>query len=137
MSTNKKINLSESELAKIIQKVVIKKLNEQKFSVEQKNKELVQNEISNDFELNDSDIDEIYDNKGSNRRFRGSIYIDGIVPETDDKEYDRKLAIKILENFASKLPTKEYYIKRSPSRGRCLWFGRLVLSGCDSYHPRP
>jgi hypothetical protein len=30
MSTNKKINLSESELAKIIQKVVIKKLNEQK-----------------------------------------------------------------------------------------------------------
>jgi hypothetical protein len=110
MSTNKKINLSESELAKIIQKVVIKKLNEQKFSVEQKNKELVQNEISNDFELNDSDIDEIYDNKGSNRRFRGSIYIDGIVPETDDKEYDRKLAIKILENFASKLPTKEYYI---------------------------
>jgi hypothetical protein len=110
MSTNKKINLSESELAKIIQKVVIKKLNEQKFSVEQKNKELVQNEISNDFELNDSDIDEIYDNKGPNRRFRGSIYIDGIVPETDDKEYDRKLAIKILENFASKLPTKEYYI---------------------------
>jgi hypothetical protein len=110
MSTNKKINLSESELAKIIQKVVIKKLNEQKFSVEQKNKELVQNEINNDFELNDSDIDEIYDNKGPNRRFRGSIYIDGIVPETDDKEYDRKLAIKILENFASKLPTKEYYI---------------------------
>lgn len=110
MSTNKKITLSESELAKIIQKMVIKKLNEQKFSVEQKNKESVQNEINNDFELNDSDIDEIYDNKGPNRRFRGSIYIDGIVPETDDKEYDRKLALKILENFASKLPTKEYYI---------------------------
>lgn len=110
MSTNKKITLSESELAKIIQKAVIKKLNEQKFSVEQKNNESVQNKIKNDFELDDSDIDEIYDNKGPNRRFRGSIYIDGIVPETDDKEYDRKLALKILENFASKLPTKEYYI---------------------------
>lgn len=104
MSKNKRITLSESELTKIIQKMVIKKLNEQK------NKESVQNEINNDFELDDSDIDEIYDNKGPNRRFRGSIYIDGIVPETDDKEYDRKLALKILENFASKLPTKEYYI---------------------------
>jgi hypothetical protein len=52
----------------------------------------------------------MYDDKNPKRRFRGSIYIDGIVPETDDKEYDRKLAIKIIENFADKLPTKEYYI---------------------------
>lgn len=116
MSTNKKIILSESELTKIIQKAVIKKLNDKNSSVNQKNEKSMskkineQSEIDDDFELNDLDIDEIYDNKGPKRRFRGSIYIDGIVPETDDKEYDRKLAIKILENFASKLPTKEYYI---------------------------
>jgi hypothetical protein len=188
MATNKRIILSESDLAKIIQKTITKKLNEGNFSVEpevsiiprekqvakvfgkysgylpddllryiRKNPSLIvqrlldiygdsliryvenavknknrqtiskemneQSELESDFEeeikypvdnfdfkLDDSDIDEIYDDKKPKRRFRGSIYVDGIVPETDDKEYDRKLAIKILENFADKLPTKEYYI---------------------------
>ena len=27
---------------------------------------------------------------GPMRRFRGSIYVDGMIPETDDVEYDRK-----------------------------------------------
>ena len=47
------------------------------------------------FELDDSDVNEIMSQKGPMRRFRGSIYIDGLVPETDDREYDRKLSIKI------------------------------------------
>ena len=62
------------------------------------------------FMLDDSDVNEIFESEGNKRRFRGSIYVDGIVPETDDKEYDRKLAIKVLENYADKLPTKEFYI---------------------------
>lgn len=62
------------------------------------------------FELSDSDINDLNNQKGEMRRFRGSIYVDGLVPNTDDKEYDRKLAIKILENYASKLPTRDFYI---------------------------
>lgn len=62
------------------------------------------------FELDDSDVDEIMSESGPKRRFRGSIYVDGVVPETDDREYDRKLAIKILENYAKKLPTAESYV---------------------------
>lgn len=63
-----------------------------------------------EFELDDSEVSDITNQKGRMRRFRGSIYVDELVPETDDKEYDRKLAMKILENYASKLPTREYYI---------------------------
>jgi len=62
------------------------------------------------FDLDDSDVNEIMSQKGPMRRFRGSIYVDGLVPETDDKEYDRKLAIKVLENYSKKLPTRESYI---------------------------
>jgi hypothetical protein len=63
-----------------------------------------------EFELSDSDINDINNQKGEMRRFRGSIYVDGLVPSTDDKEYDRKLAVKILEKYASKLPTREFYV---------------------------
>jgi len=62
------------------------------------------------FELDDSDVDEIMSESGPKRRFRGSIYVDGVIPETDDREYDRKLAIKVLENYAKKLPTAESYV---------------------------
>ena len=62
------------------------------------------------FDLDDSDVSDIMSTDGRTRRFRGSIYIDEIIPETDDVEYDRKLAIKVLENYAKKLPTREYYI---------------------------
>ena len=62
------------------------------------------------FDLDDSDVADIMSTDGPTRRFRGSIYIDELIPETDDVNYDRKLAIKVLENYAKKLPTREYYI---------------------------
>ena len=62
------------------------------------------------FDLDDSDVAEIMSADGPMRRFRGSIYIDEMIPETDDVEYDRKLAMKVLENYAKKLPTGESYI---------------------------
>jgi len=62
------------------------------------------------FDLDDSDVADIMSADGPMRRFRGSIYVDGMIPETDDVEYDRKLAIKVLENYAKKLPTAEVYV---------------------------
>ena len=62
------------------------------------------------FDLDDSDVADIMSTDGPMRRFRGSIYIDGMIPETDDVEYDRKLAMKVLENYAKKLPTGEFYV---------------------------
>jgi hypothetical protein len=62
------------------------------------------------FDLDDSDVADIMSTDGPMRRFRGSIYIDGMIPDTDDTEYDRKLAMKVLENYAKKLPTGEFYV---------------------------
>ena len=62
------------------------------------------------FDLDDSDVADIMSSDGPMRRFRGSIYIDEMIPETDDVEYDRKLAMKVLENYAKKLPTGESYV---------------------------
>ena len=62
------------------------------------------------FDLDDSDVADIMSTDGPMRRFRGSIYIDEMIPETDDVEYDRKLAMKVLENYAKKLPTGESYV---------------------------
>ena len=64
--------------------------------------------VNNDGEFSESDIDDINDYGGSKRSFRGSIYLDGMVPETDDKEFDRKVAIKIMEFFASGLNIDQY-----------------------------
>ena len=72
------------------------------------------------FDLDDSDVADIMSTDGRTRRFRGSIYIDEIIPETDDVEYDRKLAIKVLENYAKKLPTREYYIGGAGFKQRSL-----------------
>jgi hypothetical protein len=62
------------------------------------------------FELSDSDMLDIYDYKGSTRRFRGSIYIDGLVPETDDKEYDREVAKKMMEYYRKQIENQESYV---------------------------
>jgi hypothetical protein len=56
----------------------------------------------------DSDIEEIFSYTGPKRSFRGSIYVDGVVPETEDKEFDRKVAIKIMEFFANKTEANQY-----------------------------
>jgi len=70
--------------------------------------ETLKDVVNNDGEFSESDIDDINDYGGSKRSFRGSIYLDGMVPETDDKEFDRKVAIKIMEFFASGLNINRY-----------------------------
>ena len=70
--------------------------------------ETLKDVVNNDGEFSESDIDDINDYGGSKRSFRGSIYLDGMVPETDDKEFDRKVAIKIMEFFASGLNIDQY-----------------------------
>jgi hypothetical protein len=63
-----------------------------------------------DFELDDSVFNDIMSFKGPVRRFRGSIYYDGVVPETDDVEYDRNLAEKILDYEREKMNNRETYV---------------------------
>ena len=63
-----------------------------------------------DFELSDSDFNDIVDYSGPKRRFRGSIYYDGMVPETDDVNYDRALAEKILDYERKRLKNMETYV---------------------------
>lgn len=62
------------------------------------------------FELSDSDIEDIYNHRGPVRRFRGSIYIDGLVPETDDKEYDREVAKRMMEHYRKQIRNQESYV---------------------------
>jgi hypothetical protein len=53
---------------------------------------------------------DIYDYKGPTRRFRGSIYIDDLVPETDDREYDREVAKKMMEFYRKQIKNQESYV---------------------------
>ena len=114
----KKITLTESELAKLIEKMVYQKLSQKNVNEQFEDDDMDDMEPKVErypvddfeFELDDSEVSDITNQKGRMRRFRGSIYVDELVPETDDKEYDRKLAMKILQNYASKLPTREHYI---------------------------
>ena len=62
------------------------------------------------FDLDDSDMLDIYDFKGPKRRFRGSIYIDDLVPESDDKEYDREVAKKMMEYYRKQIRNQESYV---------------------------
>ena len=82
-----KIRITERDIKKALKKVI----NEQE---EEMDNRLPVDDV--EFELSDSDYDEIMDFSGPGRSFRGSIYYDGVVPETDDKEYDRKLALAVL-----------------------------------------
>jgi hypothetical protein len=70
--------------------------------------EKIKDVVNNDGEFDESDIDDIFSYDGNIRQFRGSIYIDGVVPETEDKEFDRKVAMKIMEFFANKSEADQY-----------------------------
>lgn len=122
----KAISLSESDLAKIIQKAVEKKLQEIKSNYplsESPDDESDYDEDEEDddpntvasfpvddpyFELSDSDMVDIDTYTGPKRRFRGSIYIDAMVPESDDVDYDRKVAKEILDYYRKKLKVESY-----------------------------
>jgi hypothetical protein len=125
----KAITLSESDLAKIIQNAVEKKLqeaNSQHHNLEEDDKDwnyegLEDDEEEDDpntvatfpvndpyFELSDSDMVDIDTYNGPKRRFRGSIYVDYVVPESDDIEYDRKLAKEVMDYFRKKMEVDSY-----------------------------
>lgn len=63
-----------------------------------------------DFELSDDEYDFLMSYRGPVRSFRGSIYYDGLVPETDDKDYDRKVAMAILEYERKRIKNMETYV---------------------------
>ena len=60
------------------------------------------------FDLSDADMADIDTYRGAKRRGRGSIYIDLMVPETDDKEYDRKVALEMLRYYQKRLNIDSY-----------------------------
>ena len=70
--------------------------------------EKIKEVVDGDGEFDESDIDDIFSYEGDIRQFRGSIYIDGVVPETEDKEFDRKVAMKVMEFFAEKTNANRY-----------------------------
>ena len=64
--------------------------------------------INNDEDFDDSMETEIEYYRGPMRNFRASIYIDGSVPETDNKELDRKVAKKMVEYLSKRLKYENY-----------------------------
>ena len=69
-----------------------------------------------EIELEDSDIDELFSfNEGTRRRFTGLIYYDALIPMTDDIEYDKKIAMGILENERKKMMNGETYLDNNES----------------------
>jgi hypothetical protein len=74
--------------------------------VEYKNK--MKGVVDGDTEFDEGHLDEILFFKGDTKRFRASIYVDEQVPDTGDKEFDRKIAFKMMEYIASKLDTNSY-----------------------------
>ena len=69
-----------------------------------------------DIELDESDVNELFDFKdGTRRRFTGVIYYDALIPMTDDEEYDKKVAMGILELERKKMMNGETYLSQDES----------------------
>jgi hypothetical protein len=64
--------------------------------------------INDGDDFDDSMETEIEFYRGPMRPFRASIYIDGSVPETNNKELDRKVAKKMVEFLAKRLKYENY-----------------------------
>jgi len=114
----KKLKLNEDELASLIEKVVEERLSQ----LSEAPMDDMDNEDEDpfavgkfdvddiDFELSDSDMTDLDYYKGPMRKYRASIYIDGMVPMTDDVEYDRKLAKAVVDYFRKEMSNAESYI---------------------------
>ena len=114
----KKLKLNEEELASLIEKIVEQRLsriseapmddmedeNDDPFAVGKFDVDNI------DFELSDSDMTDLDYYKGPMRKFRASIYIDGMVPMTEDVEYDRKLAKAVVDYYRKEMSNAESYI---------------------------
>jgi hypothetical protein len=70
--------------------------------------DLLKSKIESGEELDESDVDEIYLEGKPFRTGRGSIYVDIMVPETDDKEFDREVAKKMLEYYSKQIKNENY-----------------------------
>jgi hypothetical protein len=113
---SKKIKLTESELITELKKFLLEQSDNDEFNDEEidnynprqelinKLKQLID---SND-EFDEAVIDDIDSDGKPHRRARGSIYVDLFVPETDDKEFDRNVAMKMMEYFASQIKENNY-----------------------------
>ena len=58
--------------------------------------------------FDESDINDIYQDGKPFRRGRGSIYVDVLVPETDDREFDRQVANKMMEYYSKQVKDENY-----------------------------
>lgn len=107
---SKKIKLTESELINKIKDFLLEQSDEN-FDDYNPRQELInklKNIIDSEKELDELDIDEIETDGKPHRRARGSIYIDLFVPETDDKEFDRKVAMKMMEYYSKQINESNY-----------------------------
>lgn len=110
MKNKKIVKLSESDLYRIINKVVNEDQMEYWSTQDDEGNNVDKLPVDDvSFELSDSDYEDIVDYQGPKRRFRGSIYYDGMVPESDDVEYDRAVAQKILDYERKKLNNMETF----------------------------
>ena len=112
----KKVILSESELKELVRKSILKSIDEQYGDLdfedwsEDDDPETVAKFDVDDpyFDLSDSDMADIDTFKGPKRRGRGSIYIDLMVPDSGDAEYDRKVAEEMLRYYQKRLKVESY-----------------------------
>tara|TARA_R110000782_G_scaffold127364_13_gene219013 strand:- start:2051 stop:2443 length:393 start_codon:yes stop_codon:yes gene_type:complete len=110
MKNKKIVKLSESDLYRIINKVVNEDQMEYWSTQDDEGNNVDKLPVDDvSFDLSDSDYEDIADYQGPKRRFRGSIYYDGMVPESDDVEYDRAVAQKILDYERKKLKNMETF----------------------------
>lgn len=108
---SKKINLTESELITKLKKFLSEQSDEDDFGDYNPKEELIKDLkkiINSDGEFDELIIDGIESDGKPHRRARGSIYIDLFVPETEDKEFDRKVAMKMMEFFAKQIKANNY-----------------------------
>jgi hypothetical protein len=112
----KKVILSESELKELVRNSILKSIDEQYGDLdfedwsEDDDPETVAKFDVDDpyFDLSDSDMADIDTFKGPKRRGRGSIYIDLMVPDSGDAEYDRKVAEEMLRYYQKRLKVESY-----------------------------
>lgn len=112
----KKVILSESELKELVRNSILKSIDEQYGDLdfedwsEDDDPETVAKFDVDDpyFDLSDSDMADIDTFKGPKRRGRGSIYIDLMVPDSGDVEYDRKVAEEMLRYYQKRLKVESY-----------------------------
>ena len=111
---SKKIKLTESELINKIKDFLLEQSDENfddeidDYNPRQELINKLKNIIDSEKELDELDIDEIETDGKPHRRARGSIYIDLFVPETDDKEFDRMVAMKMMEFYSKQINANNY-----------------------------